>query len=103
MHNEGHIVSGYLDDLCLQGSTYEECLTNIIDKIKLLEELGFVVHPLKSILIPSQEIEILGFIISILSMTIELTLDKKRVIGQQLKGFTIYTCRTDSGISASDW
>ena len=77
LNKEGHIVSGYLDDLCLQGATYEECLINVIDTIKLLEELGFVVHPLKSVLIPSQEIEILGFVISTVFMTIELTLDKK--------------------------
>ena len=43
--------------------TYEECLRNIIDTIKLFEELDFVVHPLKSVLIPSREIEILGFVI----------------------------------------
>ena len=58
--HKGHIVGGYLDDLCLQGKTYEECLTNVIDTIKLLEELGFFVHPLKSVLIPWREIEILG-------------------------------------------
>ena len=64
LHIEGHIVSGYSDDLCLQGKTYEECLTNVISTIKLLEELGFVVHSLKSVLIPSREIEILGFVIN---------------------------------------
>ena len=77
LHKEDHIVSGYLDDLCLQGKTYEECLTNVIDTIKLLEELGFVVHSLKSALIPSREIEILGFVISTVLITVELTLDKK--------------------------
>ena len=85
LHKEGHIVSGYLDDLCLQGSTYEECITNVIDTIKLLEELGFVVHPLKSVLIPSQEIEILGFVINTVSMTVELTLDKKESLSNNCK------------------
>ena len=85
LHKEGHIVSGYLDDLCLQGSTYEECLTNGIDTIKLLEELGFVVNPLKSVLIPSQEIEILGFAIHTVFMTVELTLDKKESLGNSCK------------------
>ena len=85
LHKEGHIVSGYLDDLCLQGSTYEECITNVIDTIKLLEELGFVVHSLKSVLIPSQEIEILGFVINTVSMTVELTLDKKESLSNNCK------------------
>ena len=85
LHKEGHIVSGYLDDLCLQGSTYEECLTNVIDMMKLLEELGFVVHPLKSVLIPSQEIEILGFVISTILLTVELTLDKNESLGNSCK------------------
>ena len=85
MHKEGHIVIGYLDDLCLQGKTYEECLTNVIDTIKLLEELGFVVHSLKSILIPSREIKILGFVINTVVITVELTWDKKESLGNSCK------------------
>ena len=85
LHKEGHIVGGYLDDLCRQRATYEECLKNVIDTIKLLEELGFVVHPLKSVLIPWQEIEILGFVINTVFMTVELTLDKKESFGNSCK------------------
>ena len=85
LHKEGHIVGGYLDDLCLQGKTYEESLTNVIDTIELLEEVGFVVHPLKSVLIPSREIEILGFIINTVLMTVELTQHKKESFGNSCK------------------
>ena len=59
--------------------------------IKLLEELGFVVHPLKSVLIPSQEIEILGFVFIRVFMTIEFTLDKKESLGNSCKAL-LSTC-----------
>ena len=45
-----HIIIGYIDDFYLQGSTYERCIINVIDSIKLLDELGLVVHPEKSVL-----------------------------------------------------
>ena len=54
----------YVDDLYLQGDTYQACLDNISDTIKLLRELGFVIHTEKSVLTPSQTIVFLGFIIS---------------------------------------
>ena len=39
----------YEDDSYLQGETYQACLDNISDTIKLLRELGFVIHTVKSI------------------------------------------------------
>ena len=46
----------YVDDSHLQGNTYQFCLATILDTIKLLRELGFVIHPDKSVLTPSQAI-----------------------------------------------
>ena len=54
----------YVDDSYLQGETYQACLDNISDTIKLLRELGFVFHTEKSALTPSQIIVFLGFISS---------------------------------------
>ena len=42
--------------------------------------MGFVVHPEKSVLVPSQEIEYLGFIINSVTMTVRLTTEKKKKI-----------------------
>ena len=42
----------YADDSYLQGDTYQAWLDNISDTIKLLRELGFVVHTGKSLLTP---------------------------------------------------
>ena len=44
----------YVDDSYLQGGTYRSCLNNVLHTLKLLRELGFVIHPEKPILIFSQ-------------------------------------------------
>ena len=69
-----------LGDSYLQGDTYQTCLDNISDTIKLLRELGFVIHTEKSVLIPSQTIVFLGFIISSKNMTLSLNGEKKNKI-----------------------
>ncbi|PFX13810.1 hypothetical protein AWC38_SpisGene22077 [Stylophora pistillata] len=45
--------------------------------MQILEQLGFIVHPVKSLLIPSQEI-VLGFLINSVTMTIRLTNEKAK-------------------------
>ena len=44
-----HIVSGYIDDLYLQGSTYQKCAINVLDSVQMLDNPGFVIHPEKSV------------------------------------------------------
>ena len=73
LHKQGHISIAHLDDLYLQGRTYDYCVKNVIDTTVLLDKLGLVVHPEKSSFIPSQVLVILGFIINSLTMTIQLT------------------------------
>ena len=53
---EGVIVPIYIDDVIVIGETYEECLTGTIKTIDLFLNLGFIIHPEKSSLQPSQEI-----------------------------------------------
>ena len=76
LRGRGHISLAHLDDLYLQGQTNEQCVQNVIDTVLLLHNLGFIVQPLKSSLMPSQEIVILGFIINSVNMTVRLTEDK---------------------------
>ena len=73
-----HIISGYIDDFYLQGSTYQRCIINVIDSIKMLDELGLVIHPEKSVLIPQQKITFLGFVIDSIKMLVRLTEDTIR-------------------------
>ena len=65
------IISGYIDDFYLQGSTYQRCIINVIDSIKQLDELGLVV-------IPQQKVTFLGFVIDSIKMIVRLTEDKIR-------------------------
>ena len=53
---EGVIVAIYIDDIIVIGETYEECLIGTVKTIKLFLNLGFIIHPEKSSLQPSQEI-----------------------------------------------
>ena len=77
LHKLGNISMAYLDDIYLQGKTYEECLKNVIETMSLFAELGFVIHPIKSNLIPSQELTILGFILNSVDMSVRLSSNKK--------------------------
>ena len=67
----------YIDDFFLQGKTFEQCVCNVIDTFLQFDDLGFIIHPEKSVFIPSQELILLGFIINSIDMTITLTPEKK--------------------------
>ena len=88
-----HIISGYIDDLYLQGTTYQKCAINIIDSIQMLDKLGLVIHPEKSVFIPQQRIVFLGFVIDSVKMTITLTEDK---ILKTLQLLNFATCHASS-------
>ena len=71
LRSKGHISVVYVDNSYLQGDTYQSCLANIVDTIKLLRELSFVVHSdKKSVLTPCQTIVFLGFVLSSKHMTL---------------------------------
>ena len=55
---------------------YNQCLTNVIDTVILFSRLGFVVHPDKSVFMPSQIITLLGGTLNSLNMTVKLTKNK---------------------------
>ena len=70
-----HVVSRYIDDLYLQGSTYQKCAINVLDSVQMLDNLGLVIHPEKSVFIPQQKMIFLGFIIDSVRMIVMLTED----------------------------
>ena len=72
----GFINSAYIDDLYLQGSDCTQCFKNITETLTLFDKLGFVIHPDKSQILPSQEIVYLGFILNSVNMTIKVTPEK---------------------------
>lgn len=81
----GHNSMGYIDDSFLQADTYDQCKINIAATVQLMTELGFVVHPSKSVVVPSQEIVFLGFLINSVLMTVCLTREKIISIQQSCK------------------
>ena len=70
----------YIDDSLLLGETFEICLNNIRATVALLRELGSTIHPEKSVLVPTQQIIFLGFVIDSVKMTITLTEERKQSI-----------------------
>lgn len=73
----GHIVSGYIDDTYLQQQLFNDALNSLLACKSLFTSLGLLIHPEKSLDIPSQIATVLGFIINSLDMTISLTTEKK--------------------------
>ena len=84
---EGVIVAIYIDDIIVIGDTYEECLIGTIKTIKLFLKLGFIIHPEKSSLQPSQEITYLGFVFNSKEILVTLTSEKKGKNLESCKSF----------------
>ena len=80
LRSKGFISVVFVDDSYLQGNTYKACLHNIKNTIELLQNLGFTIHPTKSILTPTQRITFLGFVIDSVQMTLEIKEEKKSKI-----------------------
>ena len=77
LREKGYDSVIYVDDSFLQGETYENCMQNIRSTMTLLQNTGFVIHPEKSVLIPTKTITFLGFEINSVEMTVTLTAEKK--------------------------
>ena len=73
----GHIISIYIDDMYLQGSDFPSCCRTVLDTTTSLVSLGFYPHPEKSSIIPSQQVQILGFRIDSTTMLVSLTAEKR--------------------------
>ena len=56
-------VAGFIDNLITMGRSFVECERNIKFILTLLDILGFVVEPDKSIFVPTRSNEYLGFVI----------------------------------------
>ena len=85
LREQGYVSVIYVDDTLLSGDSYQECLENVQATLKLLQDLGFVIHPIKSVLIPTQCITFLGFIFDTINMSITLTEEKKVKIRNMAK------------------
>ncbi|XP_060558153.1 uncharacterized protein LOC132718470 [Ruditapes philippinarum] len=80
LRSQGFISTAYIDDSCLQGQTYEACLENIEKTVTLMDSLGLTIHLEKSVLVPTKQINFLGFLLCSETMTIRLTLERKSTL-----------------------
>lgn len=77
LRSQGFLSTYFIDDCYLQGQSYQHCLQNVQETVKLFKSLGFVVHQEKSVLTPCKKIKYLGFWLDSDNMIISLTEDKK--------------------------
>lgn len=72
----GHLSVAYIDDSYLQADLYDHCLQNVIDTVTMFDNSGLVVHPEKSVLVPTQRLVFLGFILDSILLRISLMPEK---------------------------
>ncbi len=93
LRQQGYISVSYLDDALMIADSYDECVENVIETVKLSDNLGFTVHPIKSNLVPSTRIEFLGFVIDSVTMLITLTQGRiEKIINSCQKICKSHTC-----------
>ena len=64
LHSMGIRMRRYLDDWLVQSSSWESLLRDLQTVLNLCHELGIVVNPQKSHLVPSQVVQYLGVVIN---------------------------------------
>ena len=69
----GHTCLAYIDDSFYLEDGYAECKEEALYAIQRLVSLGFKIHPEKSVIIPTQILEFLGFILNSILMLVTLT------------------------------
>ena len=80
LRQRGHVSTGFIDDSLLIAPTWRDSCTNTWDSAQLFTDLGFVIHPTKTVFIPCQEIQYLGAIINSHFMHVRLPDDKVKNI-----------------------
>ena len=73
LRSHGYLSVAFVDDSCLQIRTFSRCEENVNAAVYLFQSLGFTIHPAKSTLVPTQEIELLGFALDSVKMKIKVT------------------------------
>ena len=66
----------FLDGSFLKGATFSKFADNVKECVTLLKPLGFVIHPDKSVLVPTEKLTFLGFVRDSQLMRISLTTEK---------------------------
>lgn len=89
LRQQGFLSVVYIDDFLLLGDSHEECLRNVLETLKILEGTGFIVNGEKSVLVPSQRVQYLGFIFDSAKWTVELPKSKKESLKYQINRISV--------------
>ena len=87
-----HSLVGYIDDFLIQGDDKKECALATSDTGKMFDDLGFTVHPEKSVFDPTQEIEFLGFVLNSVRMEVSISISKSTAICQSIDELISKSC-----------
>ena len=85
VRKQGHTPVICIDDTLLQGDSFLNCETAVWHTAQALDNLGFTIHPCKSVLKPTKTIQFLGFQLESVSVTVSSKERKAR------KPKTLYT------------
>ena len=77
----------YIDDSFIMGSTKWECQDTVTVLTLLLDKLGLVVHPVKSVLAPQQKLKFLGFWLD--STTMEVSVSDPKIDKLELEALKL--------------
>ena len=80
----------YLDDLLIMAQSQDLLNCHVSTVRNLLENLGFIISYLKSVLIPATQMEFLGFLIDSQTMTLALPRDKVRKVKKECQSVLNY-------------
>ena len=82
LRQRGIRLIAYLDDFLIMGETQQLTLQHAATTLNLLDGLGFVINYPKSLLVPSHEIEFLGYAVNSLNLSLSLPKDKIKKVRQ---------------------
>ena len=72
LRTHGYLSVLFFDDSYLQVHTFSTSENNVNTTVDVLQFLGFAIHPEKSLLVPTQEIEFLPLVLNSVEMKIKL-------------------------------
>lgn len=85
LRSRGFRISAYLDDWLLIAESKQQAVTQARQVVSLLLDLGWIVNFKKTVLVPTQQLEHLGFVLNTQSMTALLPAVKLRDIRRSIK------------------
>ncbi len=92
----GHSCLAYIDDSIYIEDSMTLCEDATLNATQLFIQLEFVPHPSKSVFQPTQILELLGFLLNSITMTVSLTkkkIDKIVVLCQQFLQYKQFSIR----------